>query len=200
MEKETYDKIVEKMPEIAKIVSSFPEKVQDKAFDLLISNLIGEGITKGVSPKTTDVPKAIQNYAMSSLAGIAMKTSDGNFHLSIRDLKATSASDAAKRLTYVIIRAYNKIMGEAAVSRKETINPHIESWRLNSGNTRNFLANDPGIIRNGDKYSLDIHAEAEADEFIKEIQDSNVSGNWKPNSRIPKKKNSNIEEKNESTV
>lgn len=203
MEQDKYDKVIEKMPEIAKMVSSFPEKVQDRAFDLLVSTLIG-GVTvskpRVEREKTLETAKAKTIYPQSALAGVAMKTNEGNFHFSVRDLKASSATDAAKRLTYVLIRSYTELMNEETASRKEIINPHMQSWRLNSGNTRNFLANDPGIVRNGDKYSLDIHAEKEADEFIAEIQDSSITGSWKPNSRVGPKKKNQSKEKDESTI
>jgi len=189
-----YEKLMKEFPEIAKVISGFPEAVQPKAFDVLVSSLIGgvipvvQSSAKPVSMKSNQLPQV----PSGDITGIAMKTQDGQFHFSVRDIKATNQWDAAKRLTYVLIRAYTKVMGTETVSRKEVINPFLTSWRVYDGNTRRFLANDPGLVRNGDQFSLDIHAEQEADGFIRDILNTEVTAKWKPGStkRGRKKKNS----------
>ena len=62
--------------------------------------------------------------------------SNGDYHFTVRDLKAKNAIDAAKRLVYVVSYSYMSYMNTDVVSRKDIINPILNSWRLNNGNTR----------------------------------------------------------------
>lgn len=189
---EEYKKLMDEMPNIAKAISGFPDKIQEKAFDVLVGALVGYKQMPTNVPIQQSVTKA-QPPRMGSydLSSIATKTPDGKFHLSVRDLKASTASDATKRLVYILIKTYTQLMGSQTVSRNEIINPYLKAWRLYDGNARKFLANDPGITRsgdNGDLYGLDIHAEKEAEQYIQEIFSPDTTGTWKPGSRKNKKK------------
>ena len=185
---EKYNKLMKELPEIGKVVSSLPETVQGKAFDIIVSTLLEREQTLPVTPPIS--PKSDTGVPISGndLSAIGTKASDGSFHFSVRDLKATTAWDATKRLTYVLVRAYTQIMGTETASRKNVINAHLRSWRLYDGNARKFLANDAGIIRNNDELKLDKHASDEADQFIREIADQNVTGSWKPTTKKNRKK------------
>lgn len=179
---EQYEKLRKELPEIAKVVSLFPEPVQGKAFDVLVSSLIEGALPSKLGAIQITNPIAAPSESTTTcmdIAGVAMKDTNGQFHFSVRDVKASNAIDAVKRLTYVLIRAYIQVMGVKTVSRKAIINPHLSAWRLYNGNARRFIAGDPGIIKNGDELSLDVHAEKEADTYIKEILDANVQGKWK---------------------
>jgi hypothetical protein len=71
-------------------------------------------------------------------------------------------------------------MNTSSVSRKKIINPEISKWRLADGHARSFISSDKGIIKRGDEFSLDIHAQSEADQYIRDIKDSGKIGSWKP--------------------
>jgi hypothetical protein len=57
------------------------------------------------------------------------------------------------------------------------------------GNARQFLAQDKGLLKNGDELELDGHAQKDAERYIEEIQDSDQVGSWKPGNS-PRKRNS----------
>lgn len=174
---ERYVALKNELPAIAKLVDLFPSTIQATVFDLLTLQFLGAAPNLGSTLVVdSDSRKASD---LKSLDGVAMLDDKGDFHFTVRDIKATSQNDATKRLTYVAIRAYTELKNEKA-SRKQVINPILGKWRAASGNSRNFLATDAGIIRDGDLYSLDVHAVAEADEFIRQIKDPSIEGSWKP--------------------
>jgi len=197
MTKEAYDKLNEEMPKIAKIVSQFPEGLQAKAFDTLVDAALGRD-TKNSSGEQP-LKKSNAATDKTQLAGVAAIVGDKGFQFTVRDLKAKNASDAIKRLAYVLIRSYMLLTGEEGTSRKNLITPHFRTWRLDGGNGRAFLAGDRGILRNGDLYSLDVHAKQDADKYISEIQDQNISGSWKAGSSSPKSKINQKRVKNSGT-
>lgn len=198
---EHFEKLKEKLPEIAKIVAAFPESLQEKVFDTLVSELLGNKRgSDGIEPKIDKSNPLIQVQGCSDLSAVATLTPEGLYHLSIRDLKATNAKDAVKRLVYVIIRSYTKLMNSPSVSRKDIVNPELVKWRLADGNSRGYIASDRGIIKQGDQLCLDIHAQNEADEYIRDIEDSEKIGSWKPGTakkqRHIKNGSENIEDQN----
>jgi hypothetical protein len=111
------------------------------------------------------------------MPGIARLSDSGDLHLTVRDLKARSGLDAAVRLAYVAIYAYQKLAGRA-LSSPSGLTPLLKSWRLYDGNTRARLARDKGILRNGDDLSLDAHATRDAERFVQEILDDGIEGRW----------------------
>ena len=191
-----YEKLLKEMPKIAEVVKQLPENLQKEAFDRLVSELTGNTSAIPVQQPAPVKKQEIQPTQKSSqgtsevnLQGICT-VRNGDYHFTVRDLKAKNAKDAAKRLVYVLIYSYMKSMNTVEASRKELINPHLESWRLNNGNTRGLISSDPGILKNGDNYSLDIHSENEAQDFIREIKDPGVVGSWKPGATRKKRKKS----------
>jgi len=188
---EKYESLKKELPSIAESVKNFPDALQGSVFNLLISNFLGESITK---PNASQAP-VHQEEGKTEIPGIARLDSSGNFNITIRNPKATSKEDAYKKLTYMIIRAYLMLKpGESGISRKDVINPILKKWRLNDGNCRKFLANDVGISRDGDIFSLDVHASEEADDFMKQVLDDSVLTNWTISSRTAKKKKSKTKE------
>lgn len=117
--------------------------------------------------------------AANEIAGVARLTETGDFRVTIRDLKARSGLDAAVRLAYVAIHAYQKLTGRP-LSSPTGLTPLLKAWRVYDGNTRTRLAKDKGIVRDGDDLSLDAHATRDAERFIQEILDDAVEGGWKP--------------------
>jgi hypothetical protein len=177
---EPFEKLKENLPEIAKIVETFPPSLQEKVYDTLVSELLGKRDNTAFKDQNYDNSPSKRDNTKGELSAVATLTPEGQYHSSIRDLKATNAKDAAKRLVYVLIRSYTKLMNSPSISRKEVINPELVRWRLSDGNTRALIASDRGIIKQGDQLSLDQHAQNEADEFIKDIEDSDKIGSWKP--------------------
>ena len=137
------------------------------------------------APVSASVPIS-EASGTKELAGIARLLDTGDFRLTVRDLKATSANDAAVRLVHVAIRAYQQLTGEKVVSSKSVVVPLLKAWRVYDGNTRATLAKQRGILRNGDELDLDVHAQSDADRFIREALDANVEGRWKPGARKKK--------------
>lgn len=103
------------------------------------------------------------------LPGIARVTPAGDFHLTVRDLKARSALDAAVRLAKVAIYAHELLTGEPLPSRRG-LTPLLRAWGLYDGNTRTRLAKERGILRRGDSLSLDDQARHQAERLIEEMR------------------------------
>lgn len=185
-----YDELKGELPNIAKVVSNFPPSVQEKVYDLLLSSFLKGEISfmKQHEGKKQSMPPMPDETIPTGFEDIASISSDGNFHVSVRDLKAKNALDAAKRLAYVAIKTYTQLSGEKSVSRRKIITPLLRAWRLDDGNTRSKMATDPGIRKDGDQYSLDIHAQKEADEFIIQIRDPDISGQWRPGEKTTTRK------------
>lgn len=195
---DTFEKLKSHLPEIGKIVATFPPTLQEKVYSNLVSALLDKKediiVTKvsannSISQTHSEIPDDIPT--------IATLTPEGEFHSSIRDLKAKNAAEAVKRLVYVLIRSYTKLMNSSSVSRKKIINPEIVKWRLANGHDRAFIASDKGIIKKGDQLSLDIHAQSEADQYIRDIMDPEISGSWKPGTTKRKQRVNNNSESDE---
>jgi hypothetical protein len=198
---ESYEKLKIHLPEIAKIVETFPPTLQEKVYQTMISELLGKTSFDAKEKIETKKEETKEKLEISDdLSAIATFGPDGQYHSSIRDLKAKNAKDAAKRLVYVLIRSYTKLMKTDTVSRKDLINPELTKWRLSNANTRGLIANDPGIIKQGDSFSLDQHAQKEADDFICEINNPEIVGSWKIGSSKRQKRKKSDTELQETTL
>jgi len=114
------------------------------------------------------------------IPGIAKFVGD-ELRVLARDIKASSTNDAAIRLVHIAIRANEALTGSATVSSRHIVTPILKAWRAYTGNTRPAIANQKGILRNGDLMSLDEHGKRDADEYMRQILDSSVEGTWNPN-------------------
>lgn len=103
-----------------------------------------------------------------------------------RDINATSTNDAAIRLAHIAIRANEVLTGAESVSSRHIVTPILKTWRAYTGNTRAVIANQKGILRNGDLVSLDEHGKRDADEFIRQCLDPSVEGSWNPTATTKK--------------
>ncbi|HVL88122.1 MAG TPA: hypothetical protein VM681_09000 [Candidatus Thermoplasmatota archaeon] len=190
---EKYDSLKAELPSIANAVSLFPAPLQLRVMELMFAEFLADrfGAKPAVAisgqesrPKVTSNgggPLVLEADGRKEIPGIAVVDGEGKLALTIRDPKASSASEAAKRIAYVTIRASQLLTGSETVSSKETVVPALREWRLLSGGIRQSLASDRGLHREGrDLLWLDKPAQSEADEFIKQILDPNVSGSWKP--------------------
>ncbi|MGD0158410.1 MAG: hypothetical protein ABSB50_20155 [Terracidiphilus sp.] len=117
---------------------------------------------------------------VDEIPGIAKLSQDGEILLTVRDLKARNTNDAAIRLVHVLIWAAQKLTGSASVSSRRIVTPLLQRYRCYDGNTRHAVASDRGIVRDGDELSLDFHAEQRAEQFVSEILDASVEGQWRP--------------------
>jgi len=142
-------------------------------------------LTREIS-RQRDMPSVLEG-ATGEIPGIAMLTEAGELRLTVRDLKAKSANDAALRLAHIAIRAYQQLTGQKTMSSKNVLVPLLKDWRVYDGNTRATLARHKGIIRNGDELGLDFHAQADAEKFIKEALDNSIEGTWKPGAKARKR-------------
>jgi hypothetical protein len=130
-------------------------------------------------------PPSMQESGVNSseIRGVAVKSREGDLRMTIRDLKAKTAKDAARRLTYVTILANELLFGSRELSSRKVLVPVLREYRLYDGNTRRLIAEDKGIMRNGDSLTLDAHARAEAESFLHDIQDTSSKGTWQPGSQ-----------------
>jgi hypothetical protein len=141
------------------------------------------------SPPTKEPTNNLRSATQQSLSdanqipGIALRGPDGGVKITARDLKAKSANDAAVRLAHIALLAHAELTGEQWASAKGTLVPLLKAWRVYDGNTRGAIAAEKGIVRNGDKISLDVHAEQQARVYISDVLDEKVKGSWTPNGR-----------------
>ncbi len=159
---------------LAALDSTFPDALQPRVFELLIAEFIG---AKPPGIPATGKPAAPQLNG-KEISGVAHLDEAGKMHLSVRDPKATTTNDAARRLTYVTLRAHELLTTNAKASSKDVVVPILKHWRCYTGNTRPLLAQDKGLHREGGMIWLDGPGKDEADKFIKEIQDSATTGAW----------------------
>lgn len=155
---------------------------------------------KGTGPADAGSIKAGGN----EIPGIACISDSGEFKLTVCDIKAKNAKDAAIRLVHIIVYAYEKLKKEA-VSSKKVVTPILKQWRVYMGSVREAIAQLPGLIRDGDNLSLDVHAKRDAEKYIKDVSDDTVQGKWKPSCKgrkkvkkkktVPKKKRAISEKK-----
>ncbi len=131
---------------------------------------------------STDSASVDMEDRPGEIPGIAKLSQAGDVQLTVRDFKAKSANDAAVRLVHVVIWAAAKLTGESSVSSKNVIVPLLRKYRCYDGNTRQAIASDKGLVRDGDLLSLDFHAEQYAERVVSEILDSGSEGKWKPGS------------------
>jgi hypothetical protein len=170
----SYERLKSELPEISKIATTFPDALQPRVFELLITEFLGAkpaglpSTGKAAAPELND----------KEISGIAHLDETGKMHLSVRDPKASTTNDAARRLTYVTLRAHELLTGNAKASSKEVVVPILKNWRCYTGNTRMLVAKDKGLYRESGMVWLDGPGKEEADKFIKEIQDATTTGGW----------------------
>ena len=138
-----------------------------------------EVVAKAAIPSLATANISGTPHAQQELPGIARLTDAGELRLTARDLKARSGLDAAVRLAHIAVYAHEKLTGQPLSSSKG-LTPLLKEWRLYDGNTRARLAKERGLVRSGDALSLDAHARRDAEKYIEEINNDEVTGRWKP--------------------
>lgn len=184
-DEKTYNQLKRELPAIGKIVTSFPESLHGRVFDVLVGELLGGTPTPHTAAAAAGAKSKVHG---KEIKGIAHIDDQGKFHLSVRDPKAKNTNEAARRLTYVVVRAHEQLTNNGKVSSKDVVVPILEAWRCYTGNTRNILSKDKGIRREGGLLLLDTPAKEEADNFMKEILDDKIEGKWKPSASSGKTK------------
>lgn len=165
---------IEVMGEIDKSLN----KLNDDEITRVIT-WINQKFGKSIKTKNQEIKQQDPSLE-NELPGIATITDSGEFKVLIRDLKANSEKEAGLRLALLTIHSYIKLTGENTVSSRKIVTPALKEWRLHTGNVRKVISDHKGIIRDGDKLSLDIHAKKEAEDFLNEINDETIVGTWKP--------------------
>jgi hypothetical protein len=133
--------------------------------------------------RTTEPEKSARE-----IPGIARLSEAGELHLTVRDMKARSANDAALRIAHLLIYATEQLTGAGTVSSKSTLVPILRKYRAYDGNTRTVLARHRGFIREGDQLSMDLHCRQEAEGFVAEILDPATQGTWNPSNKTNKRR------------
>jgi len=131
------------------------------------------------------VAVGVQTAAGGEIPGIAKFVGE-ELRIIARDIKASSTNDAAIRLVHMAIRANEILTGSETVSSRHIVTPILKTWRAYTGNTRPAIANQKGILRNGDLVGLDEHGKRDADEFMRQSLDASVEGTWNPNGSTKK--------------
>ena len=173
MDVKKYKLLKKELPVISKIVSSFPESVQGKAYDTLVNTMLGIDMV----PLGTDMPLD-GTSSPKNISLIAEKVGE-KFQFNDIDLKADSRADAVRKLILVAIRTHEIIMEVAKVSRKDLLNKLMKRWGFTFGTDRSTFADIRGVHKDGDFYSLDTGAKGRADKYIKNILDPSIKGKWK---------------------
>ena len=69
----SYEKLKEEMPAISKLVNEFPEPVQSKAFDTLLSSFLGEKVRVHVQRTAQEAPAMPRTSTLGTdLSRVAM--------------------------------------------------------------------------------------------------------------------------------
>jgi hypothetical protein len=159
------------------------EDARGRIVDWLMAKYRRGARTPSKSPATNPSSAGLQGANQprvleDEIEGIAKKTPNGALVLTIRDLKAKSANDAAVRLAHVLLWAAGELLDADSLSSRRDIVPHLKRWRLYDGNTRKALAAEKGLVRSGDLISLDVHARRLAENYVTEILNPDITGKW----------------------
>lgn len=137
------------------------------------------GFPAPVTSSVTPSPLSVVEHTQQELPGIARLTEAGDLKITVRNLKAKNTLDAAVRLAHIAIYAHARLTDKPLSSRKG-LTPILKEWRLYDGNTRARLAKEKGIVRDGDALTLDTHAQRDAERYIEEVLNEELTGQWKP--------------------
>jgi hypothetical protein len=101
-------------------------------------------------------------------------------------LKAKSAADYYKRLTYLFIYAQEILLGRSSAPKGELM-AVLTAAKVNNGNCRFWLGKKNGFtVDSEDRMKLIAGAKEQAIKTIDEMLDSNVPDEWNPDTRIVK--------------
>jgi hypothetical protein len=174
---------------ISLAISKLPDSdARRRVLSYVFARYLPEGSVLSVSsppslpqPATSVAPSpvAVVELTQRELPGVARLTDAGELRITARDLKAKSGLDAAVRLAHVAIYAHERLTGQPLSSRKG-LTPLLKEWRLYDGNARARLAKERGIIRSGDSLTLDAHARRDAERYVEEILNEELTGQWRP--------------------
>ncbi len=168
----------------------------------VVSNIVNTKNRSAVGTSSTaNSSSGAQNTQQGAPVGggledIVEQIEGGGFRVIARDLKAKSRNEAAIRLVHLVLYANEVLNGQQKTSSKALVLPVLQEWRAYDGNTRGAIANHPGIKREGDSLSLDLHSRRDAEKFIAEIRDETVQGGWSP----AKQKNRKSSKKSEDSA
>lgn len=182
---ERYERLKAELPEMAAVLGKFPEALQARAFEVLVTEFLGPSAQAkgsdagGQGPKERERPLESNDKEIPGVAFLDGET----IRFTIRDPKADSAADAVQRLAYVAIRTAQLLTKQEKISSRRVLVPLLKDFRLYNGGGRARLAGDRGISRDGDLLWLDTPATQQADGYIRMIQNPETTGTWKPGTR-----------------
>jgi hypothetical protein len=103
--------------------------------------------------------------------------------LSENRLKAKSAADYYKRLTYLFIYAQEVVLGRTSAPKAELIEV-LKAAKVYDANCRFWLKQKKGFtVDNEDRMKLIAGAKEQAKQVITDTLDSNVADGWNPDTR-----------------
>jgi hypothetical protein len=127
-----------------------------------------------VADLATTAPSSTSN----EMPGIACLTSDGEYRVTMRDLKAKNKLDAANRLVHVCIYSYTQMQNLPDMPSR-LLTSILKDWRVYDGNTRVLISKSKGLIRTKEGgLALDAHAKRDALKYIAEILNDEIAGKW----------------------
>lgn len=141
---------------------------------------------EGANGDTGEV-RVVEAGDTREIPGIATFSERAGFELTVRDPKARSTVDAAIRLAYVTVYAYERLTGAEQVPPGVVVDA-LTDWRVYDGNTRKAIAAEKGLLRSGYKRYLDTPGKKHARKLVGEMLNDSTKGEWEPPARARKKK------------
>jgi hypothetical protein len=136
-----------------------------------------------VGPQTDNTPKSdpAKEHLLKifNLEGQVLELSDDR-------LKAKSAADYYKRLTYLFLYAQEVLLGRTSTPRSE-LSAVLTGAKVNNGNCRFWLGQRKGFtVDPEDRMKLVAASRELAIKVVREILDSDVPDEWHPDTRTVK--------------
>jgi hypothetical protein len=188
------DPEIEAMTKVSEALTPLDTETRGRVLNWVLQKFSTQkNIQSSVSPTsllTTRTPQASSD-SHDELSEIIEYNEEDGFIFNFRDVKARSQSDAVNRLLHIAIYAHEKFTGIKEIPRK-VLTEVLEEWRANDGNARSFINLHPGFKRKGTGTSavffLDRPGKIEAEAFIEDIRNPEISGKWSPSKKSAKKK------------
>jgi hypothetical protein len=103
-------------------------------------------------------------------------------------MKATSAADYYRRLTYLFLYAQEVLLGRTSTPRTE-LNTALTAAKVYNGNCRTWLAQKKGFtLDTEDRLKLNIASRDEAKKVLQDVLNSEIADEWHPDTRTIRKR------------
>lgn len=179
-------KEIEAMKKIAEALEGLGEEERNRVFAWAYSKYkIGNvpsmaNATPGLAPTSQD------NGDFSDIAEI----SGEELKIICSDLKAKTNKDAALRVAYIVCYLRKKMMNEDRTSIKDILS-QIKYHGAKDTNTSANITKQRDLLKEDGFIRLTKPAEQKAKQYVDEIRNAELKGEWKPVAKSVSKKKSN---------